>query len=445
MMKHPNIIKLHDLVETTKQIYIVMDLCEGGELFDLVCTAKRLDEENAKQIYSQIIDGIEYLAKIRVVHRDIKPENIMFDENMNVKIVDFGLSNTWKSGERLQTAWGSPWYASPEMISGKPYHGTFTDLWSSGIVLYFMLWGHLPFEDKDTSSLYNKILDANNSISSILPEFLSEECKNLLTKILNTDPRRRYGIRQIRNHPWMKNVVNEDLLWAKSEIDIDNKSEANNNDLINYENVSKKLKTTKNVGEISKSFVNTLKAVNPIKESEVSLNKSYQCSPISSDEYSNFISWQFKNQFNEVNTKFSHSKRNDKWKLSNHLTLDIPKIPEVQAESLNTELPKISSNSRQTNNITINSNKDNSANLTANDSESTNVPKTSNDVSFTSQETKAFIKSKLIILTSKNFMHIWIQIHYAVHADSNSLAIAGRKLRIIIFHKLSSYQLSFSI
>ena len=154
MMKHPNIIKLHDLVENSKQIYIVMDLCEGGELFDLVWNSKRLDEENSKRIFSQIIDAIEYLAKIRVVHRDIKPENILFDWDMNVKLVDFGLSNTWKSGERLQTAWGSPCYASPEMISGKQYHGTYTDIWSAGIVLYFMLCGHLPFEDKDTSSLY---------------------------------------------------------------------------------------------------------------------------------------------------------------------------------------------------------------------------------------------------------------------------------------------------
>ena len=115
LLNHPNIIKLHDLVETQKEIFLVMDYCEGGELFELINKSEKIDESAAKKIYSQIIDAIEYLATIRVAHRDLKPENILFDKEMNLKIVDFGLSNTWKSGERLQTAWGTPWYAAPEM------------------------------------------------------------------------------------------------------------------------------------------------------------------------------------------------------------------------------------------------------------------------------------------------------------------------------------------
>jgi len=126
-------------------------------------------------VYKQILDAIEYLARIRVAHRDIKPENILFDKQMNVKLVDFGLSNTWNSGERLLTACGSPCYAAPEMIEGKSYRGTQTDIWSSGIVLYFMLCGHLPFEERDALALYKKILNSNQSISSILPDDLSEE------------------------------------------------------------------------------------------------------------------------------------------------------------------------------------------------------------------------------------------------------------------------------
>jgi 5'-AMP-activated protein kinase catalytic alpha subunit len=139
LLRHPNIVRLYEIIETTKQIYLIMELCEGGELFDLICKKKRLEEDEARTIFKQIFKAIEYLARVRVVHRDIKPENILFDKNMNVKIVDFGLSNTWKQGERLQTACGSPCYAAPEMIAGKLYKGTSTDLWSSGVVLYFML------------------------------------------------------------------------------------------------------------------------------------------------------------------------------------------------------------------------------------------------------------------------------------------------------------------
>ena len=214
-------------------------------------------------------------------------------------------------------------------------------------------------------------------------------------KILNTDPRKRYGIRQIRNHPWMKSVVCKDINRTKSEEDLDKKSEDKNNDLINLENVSTKLKTTKNVGEISKSFINTLNTHSPIWEFDTNLSKSNKCSPISSEEYSNFISCHFKNQFYETATNFIHSKRADKSKFLNNLTLDVPKTPEASTDSCKTGLPQICNNSRWVNNVTINSNKDNSLYLTANDSESTNVPKNNNEVSFTSQDTKVFIKSKL--------------------------------------------------
>jgi 5'-AMP-activated protein kinase catalytic alpha subunit len=158
------------------------------------------------------------------VHRDLKPENLLLDYNNNIKIVDFGLSNTWKEGERLKTACGSPWYAAPEMIAGKYYHGTNVDLWSSGIVLYAMVAGFLPFEDPDTSNLYKKILSANDNIDSIIPKFISANCKNLLKKILNTNPRNRYTLDDIKSHPWfniLKPTINEGYLVGKTEFPID--------------------------------------------------------------------------------------------------------------------------------------------------------------------------------------------------------------------------------
>lgn len=114
----------------------------------------------------------------------MKPENLLLDYNSDVKIVDFGLSNTYKDGELLKTACGSPCYAAPEMIAGKHYYGGYADIWSCGVILFALVCGYLPFEDPNTSKLYKKILNAD----FCLPDFLSDKCKDLISKILNTDP-----------------------------------------------------------------------------------------------------------------------------------------------------------------------------------------------------------------------------------------------------------------
>mmetsp|Transcript_40684 Transcript_40684/g.36128 ORF Transcript_40684/g.36128 Transcript_40684/m.36128 type:complete len:137 (+) Transcript_40684:550-960(+) len=132
----------------------------------------------------------------------MKPENLLLDYNKNIKIVDFGLSNTYKNGELLKTACGSPCYAAPEMIAGKKYQGLNADIWSCGIILFATVCGYLPFEDPNTSHLYKKILNCQYSI----PKFVSDDGRDLITRILNTDPKKRYTIEEIRRHPWM-NVV----------------------------------------------------------------------------------------------------------------------------------------------------------------------------------------------------------------------------------------------
>ena len=138
-----------------------MEYACGGELFDYIVKKRRLQDNEACRFFHQILAGIEYLHKIKVCHRDLKPENLLLDENMNIKIVDFGLSNTYKNEkDTLKTACGSPCYASPEMIAGKRYHGLKTDIWSSGVVFYAMVCGYLPFEDPKTSNLYKKIIFA---------------------------------------------------------------------------------------------------------------------------------------------------------------------------------------------------------------------------------------------------------------------------------------------
>lgn len=152
----------------------------------------------ACRFFQQIISGVEYISKLRIVHRDLKPENLLLDFDKGIKIVDFGLSNTYKQGELLKTACGSPCYAAPEMIAGKRYNGTMVDLWSCGVILFALLAGYLPFEDPNTSNLYKKILSADFE----MPDFLSPEAQDIICRILTTDPDKRITIQQIKQHPW---------------------------------------------------------------------------------------------------------------------------------------------------------------------------------------------------------------------------------------------------
>lgn len=179
-----------------------MEFCQNGELFDYIVSHQRLHEKAAVRMYQQLVAGIEYIHKSGICHRDLKPENLLLDYDKTLKIVDFGLSNMYapNSAELLKTACGSPCYAAPEMIAGKKYVGLKSDIWSSGVVLYAMVCGFLPFEDPKTSNLYKKILAGEYKV----PKFLSQDCANFLSKILNTDPETRYSIEDIRNHPWYK-------------------------------------------------------------------------------------------------------------------------------------------------------------------------------------------------------------------------------------------------
>jgi len=202
-LRHNNIVHLYDVKETASSLYIIMEYIQGKELFDYIVRKKRLSEIEACTFYQQIISGIEYLGKIRVVHRDLKPENLLLDNKKNIKIVDFGLSNIYPNNELLKTACGSPCYAAPEMINGELYNGLGADIWSSGIVLYAMVCGYLPFEDGDNEILYKKI--TNGKFKT--PKFLSENCKDILHRILNVDPEKRFTIKQIKKHPWF-NLIN---------------------------------------------------------------------------------------------------------------------------------------------------------------------------------------------------------------------------------------------
>jgi 5'-AMP-activated protein kinase catalytic alpha subunit len=163
-----------------------------------------MEEQQARRIFQQIIFGVEYLHTHQVSHRDLKPENILLDADNNVKLADFGLSNIMKDGIFLYSSCGSPNYAAPELISGKYYNGASIDIWSCGVILYTLLTGCLPFNEKTTSRLYKKIRDC----SYRMPENVPEAAKDLIYRMLQKDPLDRISIAEIKQHSWFTGDLN---------------------------------------------------------------------------------------------------------------------------------------------------------------------------------------------------------------------------------------------
>lgn len=146
----------YEVISTPTDIIIVLEYA-GGELFNYIVANGRMSEPQARRFFQQLISGIEYSHHLKIVHRDLKPENVLLDDDLNVKIADFGLSNEIKDGDFLKTSCGSPNYAAPEVIRGGLYTGPEIDVWSCGVILYVMLCGRLPFEDDDVQTLFTKI------------------------------------------------------------------------------------------------------------------------------------------------------------------------------------------------------------------------------------------------------------------------------------------------
>ncbi|KAH6896149.1 CAMK/CAMKL/AMPK protein kinase [Coprinopsis sp. MPI-PUGE-AT-0042] len=196
-LRHPHIIKLYEVISTPTDIIFVLEYA-GGELFNYIVANGRMPEPRARKFFQQIISGIEYSHRLKIVHRDLKPENILLDDDLNVKIADFGLSNEISDGDFLRTSCGSPNYAAPEVIRGGVYAGPEIDVWSSGVILYVMLCGRLPFEDEDVHQLFQKISQGTFH----LPSSLSRDARDLISSMLVVDPVKRITILDIMQHPF---------------------------------------------------------------------------------------------------------------------------------------------------------------------------------------------------------------------------------------------------
>ena len=192
---HINIVYVFQIIEEESNIYIVMEYCSKGELFDYIVSHQRLNEDEASIFFYQLINGVEYIHKKGVAHRDLKPENLLLTVDKTLKIIDFGLSHEYEENSLLKTKCGSPSYAAPEIIRGKLYDGFKTDMWCCGIILYAMLCGFLPFEGDNNRELFLSILKCEPEY----PEFLTKISKELIQGLLKVDPEERLTIEEIKN------------------------------------------------------------------------------------------------------------------------------------------------------------------------------------------------------------------------------------------------------
>lgn len=217
-VSHENIISLNEVFETGKKMYLVMELCEGGELADALKLKKSYDEADTKVIVKKLASAISYLHKIDIVHRDLKLENILLSQNpddphdhLHIKVTDFGLS-VEKGGvgqdNMMQDFCGTPIYMSPEIIDNKTYSQQ-CDIWAMGVIVYILLCGSPPFRSKDEDTLYDMIKRGEIDFSGEVWKGISEEAQDCIRGMLKVDPAHRKTAREVLNHPWITGNVSE--------------------------------------------------------------------------------------------------------------------------------------------------------------------------------------------------------------------------------------------
>ncbi|XP_018402957.1 PREDICTED: serine/threonine-protein kinase MARK2-like isoform X2 [Cyphomyrmex costatus] len=208
MLDHPNIVKLFQVIETEKTLYLVMEYASGGEVFDYLVLHGRMKEKEARAKFRQIVSAVQYCHQKKIIHRDLKAENLLLDSEMNIKIADFGFSNEFTPGNKLDTFCGSPPYAAPELFQGKKYDGPEVDVWSLGVILYTLVSGSLPFDGSTLRELRERVLRGKYRI----PFYMSTDCENLLKKFLVLNPTKRASLENIMKDKWMNLGYEDDEL-----------------------------------------------------------------------------------------------------------------------------------------------------------------------------------------------------------------------------------------
>ena len=322
IMDHPNIIKTYKITETAKNYYIIMEYCEGGELFDYIVEKERLDESEASIFFYQLINSLEYIHSKGIAHRDLKPENLLLTKNKKIKIIDFGLSNYFGGDTSpLQTPCGSPSYASPEIIRGELYNGFRIDIWASGIILFAMLCGYLPFDEEeeenedikcfsqdgkkeekseDNEILFQKILEGKIDY----PDYLSDIAVDLIKKMLVVEPEDRIKIKDIKKHKFYLLGQKNYFLYQKNITEheiIDNLNYYNDN--INMsDNSNSNIIDGDKINSIDLSLINSDKKVDKYNENNKNTINSNDISK--NEERSNILKKEeMKNEMEEYEKK----------------------------------------------------------------------------------------------------------------------------------------------
>ncbi|XP_075042252.1 MAP/microtubule affinity-regulating kinase 4 isoform X2 [Mixophyes fleayi] len=212
-LNHPNIVKLFEVIETEKTLYLIMEYASGGEVFDYLVSHGRMKEKEARAKFRQIVSAVHYCHQKNIVHRDLKAENLLLDSEANIKIADFGFSNEFTPGGKLDTFCGSPPYAAPELFQGKRYNGPEVDVWSLGVILYTLVSGSLPFDGQNLKELRERVLRGKYRV----PFYMSTDCESVLRRFLVLNPTKRCTLEQIMNDKWMNIGFDSDDLKPYKE------------------------------------------------------------------------------------------------------------------------------------------------------------------------------------------------------------------------------------
>ncbi|XP_051037540.1 sperm motility kinase 2B-like [Phodopus roborovskii] len=199
-MNHPNIISLHQVIETEQNIFLILELADGRELWDWIQQVGYLQEGMAQKIFKQIVHAMCYCHDQGIVHRDLKPDNIMVDARGKVKIIDFGLGALVRPGTKLYRFCGALRFGAPEFFLRQPYDGTKVDTWNLGVLLYFMVTGTLPFEGTTFEELGSKVLLGRYNV----PSHLSQDLQDVIRCLLTVNPMQRPTLKDIMDHPWLR-------------------------------------------------------------------------------------------------------------------------------------------------------------------------------------------------------------------------------------------------
>uniref|UniRef100_A0A8C1U9L8 non-specific serine/threonine protein kinase n=1 Tax=Cyprinus carpio TaxID=7962 RepID=A0A8C1U9L8_CYPCA len=200
--------KLFEVIETEKTLYLVMEYASGGEVFDYLVSHGRMKEKDARAKFRQIVSAVHYCHQKNIVHRDLKAENLLLDADSNIKIADFGFSNEFTLGSKLDTFCGSPPYAAPELFQGKKYDGPEVDIWSLGVILYTLVSGSLPFDGQNLKELRERVLRGKYRV----PFYMSTDCESILRRFLVLNPTKRCTLEQIMKDKWMNIGYEKDEL-----------------------------------------------------------------------------------------------------------------------------------------------------------------------------------------------------------------------------------------